>query len=95
MSLPSLTTVTVERRGYGRRYSDLPVDQRDLEGFLIDCTGTLMRPIHYDLRPGDIVRWRDGERIIEGLIAGVERSEQSVQVRLVDVHLLPPEFFLY
>lgn len=95
MSVPSLTTVMVFRRSYGRRYSDLPVDQIDRDGLLINCEGTFMRPTHYDLRPGDLVRWRQGERYAEATIAEVQRSATAVQVTLRGATLLPPDYFPY
>jgi hypothetical protein len=91
----NLTTITIERRGYGRRYSELPVDLINLDGFEIDCAGAYARPTHYDLRAGDIVRWRDGERVIEANITTVERSADRVRVALTGAHPLPPEFFYY
>lgn len=95
MSQPSLTTVIVFRRNYGRRYTDLPVDQVDREGLLILCDGTYMRPEHYDLRPGDIVRWRNGERYVEAVVSAVRRDERALSADLADAHPLPPEFFPY
>lgn len=95
MLQPSLITVIVFRRHYGRRYTDLPVDAIDSTSFSIDCNGTFMRPEHYDLRPGDIARWREGERYVEATIADVHRSTNSVRVDLADAHLLPPEYFPY
>jgi hypothetical protein len=95
MSQPTLTTVSVFRRSYGRRYTDLPVDSVDRDGLLISCDGTYMRPEHYDLRPGDIVRWRQGERYVEAVVSTVRRDVRSVQVALAEAHPLPPEFFPY
>jgi hypothetical protein len=96
MMIPqNLTTITIERRDYGRRYSELPVDQIDRDSFEIDCVGAYARPTHYDLRAGDIVRWRDGERVIEANIASVERSADRVRVVLAGAHPLPPEYFYY
>ena len=95
MVQPSLTTVTVFRRHYGRRYTDLPVEQIDREGMTIDCAETYMRPAHYDLRTGDLVRWRQGDRFVEAVISDVRRDESAVQITLVDARLLPPEYFPY
>lgn len=95
MSQPPLTTVIVFRRSFGLRYTDLPVDSLERDSLLISCEGTFMRPEHYDLRPGDIVRWRQGERFLEAVISGVRRDPRSVQVDLAGAHLLPPEFFPY
>ncbi|NTU79802.1 MAG: hypothetical protein HGA45_10435 [Chloroflexales bacterium] len=95
MSQLSLTTVIVFRRSYGRRYTDLPVDNVDRDGLLIACEGTYMRPEHYDLRPGDIVRWRQGDRYVEAVISSVRRDSRSIQADLADAHPLPPEFFPY
>lgn len=95
MTQPSLITVNVFRRSYGRRYTELPVDSVDRDGLLITCDGPFMRPEHYDLRPGDIVRWRAGERYIEAVIGEVTRDERALSATLVDAQLLPPEFFPY
>lgn len=92
---PPLVTVSVFRRHYGRRYTDLPVERVDSTSLHIDCAGTFMRPEHYDLRPDDIVRWRDGERYVEALIGAVHRDETSLHADLIGAHLLPPEFFPY
>jgi hypothetical protein len=91
----NLTTITIERRNYGRRYSELPVDLIDRDGFEIDCAGAYARPAHYDLCVGDIVRWRDGERAIEATIAAVERSADRIRANLTGAHPLPPEYFYY
>lgn len=95
MIQPNLTTITIERRDYGRRYSDLPVDMIDRDRFEIDCVGTYTRPSHYDLRVGDIVRWREGEQVIEANIAVVERGTDHLHVKLSAAHPLPPDFFYY
>lgn len=91
----NLTTITIERRDYGRRYSELPVDHIDRDSFEIDCAGAYARPAHYDLRAGDIVRWRNGDRVIQATIDAVERSADRLRATLVGAHLLPPEFFFY
>ncbi len=95
MSQPSLITVSVYRRNYGYRYTDLPVDRLETSGLMIDCSGSHTRPEHYDLRPGDIVRWRAGDRCIEAVINSVTRDSSSVRADLSGAHLLPPDFFLY
>lgn len=92
---PTLVTVSVFRRHYGRRYTDLPVERVDSTGLRIDCAGTFMRPAHYDLLPGDIVRWRQGERYAEAVIGAVRRGADSVEADLTGAQLLPPEFFPY
>lgn len=86
-------TVDVERRGYGRRYTDLPVDTLSREGFAIDCTGAYMRPEWFDIRAGDIVRWRDGERRVQGTVESVRREGEWVHVAVGQVSPLPPEAF--
>lgn len=91
----SLITITVERRDYGRRYSNLPVDQIDGTGFIIDCSAAYTRPTHYDLRMGDTVRWQQNEQVIEATIASVERSNEQVAVILAGAHPLPTDFFYY
>jgi hypothetical protein len=95
MSQPNLTTVSIFRRSYGRRYTDLPVESVDRDGLQISCEGTFMRPEHYDLRPGDIVRWRNGERYVEAVISTVHRDTRSISAALSGAHPLPPEFFPY
>jgi hypothetical protein len=95
MTQPTLVTVSVFRRHYGRRYTDLPVEQVSADGFSINCGGTYMRPQHYDLRAGDIVRWRDGERFVEAEIRAVHRTDDAVHAELTNAYLLPPEFFPY
>jgi hypothetical protein len=95
MVQPSLITVSIFRRHYGKRYTDLPVDQIDSSGLRIDCADTYMRPEQYDLRPGDIVRWRQGERYIEAVISAVSRDDSAVRAELSGAHPLPPDFFPY
>lgn len=95
MSQPALITVSIFRRSYGRRYTDLPVDEVDRDGLRINCDGTHMRPEHYDLRAGDIVRWRTGDRYVEATISAVSRDPRAIYATLADAHPLPPEFFQY
>jgi hypothetical protein len=89
----SYRTVDIERRGYGRRYTWLPVDHLSRDGLLIDLTGAFMRPELYDLRPGDIVRWREGERLVEAQIVQVERTPTAVRATFEGAHPLPPDAF--
>lgn len=86
-------TVDIERRGYGRRYTWLPVDVLNHEEFLIDFTGAYLRPDMIDIRPGDIVRWREGERTIQAQVAEVYREPYLLRARLDNVSTLPPEAF--
>lgn len=86
-------TVDIERRGYGRRYTWLPVDSLSRDAFTIDCAGAYLRPEHFDIRVGDIVRWRDSERLLQGRVAEVRRSDLLLEALLADVELLPPEAF--
>lgn len=95
MSQPPLLTVSIFRRGHGRRYTDLPVDRVDRESFAIDCSSLSMRPELYDLRVGDLVRWRQGERFVEAIIDAVRREGQLLNVALRDANLLYPEYFPY
>lgn len=95
MSQPNLLTIFIYRRFYGRRYTELPVDQIDREGFTIDCSAGLIRPEIFDLRPDDIVRWRQGDRYVEALIAAVRRSGPILSVQLRDAHPLAEDFFPY
>ncbi|MBK9941933.1 MAG: hypothetical protein IPP13_09985 [Kouleothrix sp.] len=92
MERPYLT-VDVERRGYGRRYTELPVDSLSREGFAIDFAGAYMRPEWIDIRQGDIVRWRDGERRVQARVAEVRREGAWLHVRVEGVFPLPPEAF--
>jgi hypothetical protein len=86
-------TVDIERRGYGRRYTWLPVDSLSREAFSIDFTNAYLRPDQIDIRPGDIVRWREGERQIQGHVAEVHREAQALHVRIDDATPLPPDAF--
>lgn len=86
-------TVDIERRGFGRRYTWLPVDELSREGFRINCAGAYVQPQMYDIRVGDIVRWREGERQIEGVIAEVERDGEILSARVDGIRPLPPEEF--
>jgi len=93
MDRPYLT-VDTERRGYGRRYTGFPVDSLSREGFSIDFNGALMRPEMVDIRPGDTVRWREGERLIQAIAAEVRRDDLWLHISVEAVTLLPPEAFL-
>lgn len=95
MSQPPLLTVSTFRRSYGRRYTELPVDRIDRESFAIDCSASAMRPDLYDLRVGDLVRWREGERFVEAAVAAVRREGPLLTVALRDAHPLPPDYFPY
>jgi len=86
-------TVTIDRRGYGRRYTWLPVDQLSRQGFSIDFAGSYLRPDMLDLRLEDIVRWREGERLLEGRIREIQREPQAIHAVLDDVHVLPADAF--
>jgi hypothetical protein len=92
MDRPYLT-VDIERRGYGRRYTGFPVDSLSREGFSIDFSGSLMRPEMVDIRPGDTVRWREGERLIQALAAEVRRDDLWLHVSVEAVTPLSPEAF--
>ena len=86
-------TVDIERRGYGRRYTGLPVDSLSREGFSIDFTHAYLRPDQIDIRLGDTVRWREGERLVQAYVADVRREPLALHVRVADVTPLPPEAF--
>jgi hypothetical protein len=92
MDRPFLT-VDVERRGYGRRYTWLPVDTLNRQGFSIDFTGAYTRPEMIDIRPGDTVRWREGERQVQGRVAEVRREDNALHVRVERVTPLPPDAY--
>jgi hypothetical protein len=85
--------VDVERRGYGRRYTWLPVDELSREEFAIDFTDAYIRPEMIDIQPGDIVRWREGERQIQAKVATVTREALMLRVRLEGAAPLPPDAF--
>lgn len=91
----SLRTVDVLRRGFGRRYTGLPIDTISRDGFTIDCTAGYMRPEMFDLRVGDTVRWSQNGRYIQATIARVERNGHLLTVALSDSGLLPTDFFPY
>jgi hypothetical protein len=92
MERPYLT-VDVERRGYGRRYTGLPVDILSRQGFSIDFTDAYMRPELIDIRLGDIVRWRDGERLVQATVVEVRREELQLHVSVEGLTPLPPDAF--
>lgn len=94
MLQPSLRFIFVFRRSYGRRYSDLPVDELSQEGFTIICVGAL-RPAHFDLQPGDIVRWRSDGVFFEGTLATVQRDAERLHATFAVVHPLPDDYFPY
>jgi hypothetical protein len=85
--------VDIERRGYGRRYTELPVDELSRQGFSINFAGAYMRPEMIDILPGDIARWRDGERRVQATVAEVRREDKTLYVRVEGLVLLPPEAF--
>jgi hypothetical protein len=87
-------TVTIERRGYGRRYTWLPVDELSREGFAIQFEGSYTRPEMIDIQQGDTVFWQDGGRRVEATVTAVERSESALHVHVADVKPLPPEAFV-
>lgn len=86
-------TVDVERRGYGRRYTWLPVDILTKEHFSINCAGSYVRPQMYDIRPGDIIRWREGGQLIQALVAAVQHDGDTLDVQLDDATPLPADTF--
>jgi hypothetical protein len=89
----SYRTVDIERRGYGRRYTWLPVDILSRDEFVIDFTDAYIRPEMIDILPGDIVRWREGERLIQALAVDVQREPHLLRVRLEGASPLPPDAF--
>jgi hypothetical protein len=88
-----LLTVDVDRRGYGRRYTSLPVDELRQDGFSIYFEGAYIRPEHIDVRVGDIVRWRKEDRRFHGRVIEVRREELALHVTLTEVAPLPPDAF--
>lgn len=86
-------TVDIERRGYGKRYTALPVDQLSRTEFVIDFTGAYMRPDMIDIQAEDIVRWREGERRLQGRITSVKRELQQLHAIISDARPIPVEEF--
>lgn len=93
--IPGLLTVFVMRRGYGRRYSDLPVDLLNSAGLQIDCRDSLWRPHQIDLAVGDLVRWRTDEGYVEAPISSVRRTDLSLEADFGPLQRLPEDFFPY
>ncbi len=93
--IPGLLTVFVVRRGYGRRYSDLPVDQLSAQGLMIDCSAGHLRPQHIDLLVGDLVRWRTDAGYVEAPITAVRRQPQRLTAEFGPLQTLPEDFFPY
>jgi hypothetical protein len=46
-----------------------------------------------DIRPGDTVRWREGERLIQAIAAEIRRDDLWLHVTVEGVTPLPPEAF--
>jgi hypothetical protein len=90
-----LTTIDVRRNDHGRRYSCLPVDSLDHEGFTIDCTEAYTYPAMFDVRKGDIVLWLSDGRYMQATIAQVERTTTLLRAVLEGAEELPPDFFPY
>jgi hypothetical protein len=88
-------TVDIWRYHHGKRYSGLFVDSLDSESFSIDCSDTYTRPEHYDLRVGDVVRWKHNERYLQALIADVYRNGTLLKVALEQPTMLPTDYFPY
>lgn len=88
-----LLTVDVDRRGYGRRYTSLPVDELRQDGFSINFEDAYIRPEHIDVRTDDVVRWRKEDRWFQGRVVEVRREELALHVTLADVAPLPPDAF--
>jgi hypothetical protein len=86
-------TIDIERRGYGRRYTWLPVDSLTRDAFMIDLQGAYTTPAMIDIRTDDVVRWREGERYIEGRVGEVIREPARVIGQILDAKPLPPESF--
>ena len=93
--IPGLLTASVFRRGYGRRYTDLPVDQLGPQGLSIDCSHGPLRPQHIDLRVGDLVRWRTDSGYVEATINGVQRSAELLSADFGALQHLPDDYFPY
>ncbi len=90
-----LLTIDVDRRMYGRRYSALPVDERERTLVRIACDGTYMRPEMYDIQPGDTIRWQHNGRYVQATVGAVTCTANELHATLRDAHLLPPDYFPY
>jgi hypothetical protein len=77
MSQPTLRTISVIRRGYGRRYTDLPIDELSQQRIMIDCSGGYLKPTMIDLQPDDMVYWREQGRYVTARIELVQRDERA------------------
>jgi hypothetical protein len=86
-------TVDIERRGYGKRYTWLPVDELRRDGFAIDFAGAYTRPEQIDIRRGDIARWHDNGRLVQADVVEVRVEGQVMHVRVEGAHPLPPDAF--
>jgi len=95
MSQPTLRTISVIRRGYGRRYTDLPIDELSQQRVMIDCTCGYLKPTMIDLQPDDLVYWREQGRYVTARIERVQRDEQRLIAWLRDVKVMPEDFFPY
>jgi len=93
MSQPTLRTISVIRRGYGRRYTDLPIDELSQQRVMIDCTGGYLKPTMIDLQPDDLVYWREQGRYVTARIERVQRDERRLIAWLRDVKVMSEDFF--
>jgi hypothetical protein len=96
MSSPSelrLLFVDIVRRGYGRRYTWLPVDRLDREGFEANFEGAYLRPNQIDVRPDDIARWREGDSFFQARVVAVVLDGDWLRVSFDDLQRIPIEVY--
>jgi hypothetical protein len=90
-----LTTIDVRRHNYGRRYTALPVDSLDREGFTIDCAEAYMHPAMFDVCEGDTILWLSDGRYIQATITRIERTSTLLRAVLENAEELSEDFFPY
>lgn len=88
-----LRFVDIIRRGYGRRYTWLPVDRLDREGLAADFTGAYLRPERIDIRVDDLARWRDGDSYFQARIVAVEYEGDWLRARFAQPERIPIDVY--
>lgn len=85
--------VDIIRRGYGRRYTWLPVDRLDRDGFAANYNGSHITPTQIDVRIDDIARWREGESYFEGRVTLVQHDDSWLTVSFDNVQHISFEIY--
>jgi hypothetical protein len=88
-----LSFVDIVRRGYGRRYTWLPVDRLDRDGFAADFNGAYLRASQLDIQIGDLARWRDGDSYLQARIAAVAHENEWVLAHFEAVEHISAEIY--